>query len=255
MSRPFFARRRRWPLYVLLLGAGIVLAAAAGLVAEAALSSPPRENFRLPHVGPLPGASPVSHARDRARAAGSALRVIRGRRAAGGIRTGFPDTLAGAVSAAVADWTWVACELDPAAMSVIGRAITAPSWRHGPAELAAGVRGTRIKLGLTAAGPVPAGTRLTFTAVEYQVRGASRRQVTVLLLAYYAVTVPGHQSRLRTGVYPATMRWFGDWKLAAPHDPGYSWLLARPGSAQAAAYGWRLLFLLTKETVDVVRHY
>jgi hypothetical protein len=242
MSRPFLARRRRWPLYLLLLGAGMILAAAAGLVAEAALSSPPRENFRLPRVAPLQGASPVSSAGDHGRLAGSALRVIRGRRAAGGIRTGFPDTVAGAVSAAVADWTWVARELDPAATRVTGRAITAPSWRDGPAELAAGVRGTRIKLGLTAAGPVPAGTRLTFTAVEYQARGAGRRQVTVLLLAHYAVTIPGHQSRLRTGVYPATMRWFGgDWKLAAPHGPDYSWLLARPGSARAVAAGWHLL--------------
>jgi hypothetical protein len=244
MSRSFLARRRRWPLYMLLAAAGLILAVAAGLVAEAALTPQRRENFRLPPVVPLPGASPLSSAGTPGRPAGSPLQVIQGRRlAAGGIRAGFPDTLAGAVSAAVTDWSWVACDLDPASMRVIGRVIAAPSWRDGPAELAAGVRGTRIKLGLTAAGPVPATARLTFTAVEYQVRAVSRQQITVLILAYYTAAIPGHQSLVRTAVYPAAMRWAGgDWKLAAPHGPVYSWLLARPGSAQAAADGWQPLY-------------
>ncbi len=244
MSRPFLARRRRWPLYVMLAAAALVLAVAVGLVAEAALSPGRRENFRLPPVSPLPGASPVSSMGAPRPAAGRPLRVIQGRRvAAGGIRTGFPDTLAGAVSAAIEDWSWVACDLDPAAVRVVGRVIAAPSWRDGPAELAAGVRGTRVRLGLTAAGPVPATARLTFTAVEYQVRAASRRQVTVLLLAYYAAAIPGHRSRARAGVYPATMRWAGgDWKLTAPGGPGYSRLVARPGTARAAASGWHLLY-------------
>src|SRR6185437_8536680 len=154
MSRPYSGRRRRWPLYVLLVAAGLVLAAAAGLVAEAALSPQRRENFRLPPVSPLPGASPLSSSGSPDRTSGRPLQVIQGRRpAAGGIRTGFPGTLAGAVSAAVQDWSWIACDLDPAGMRMVGRVITAPSWRDGPAELAAGVRGTRIKLGLTASGP------------------------------------------------------------------------------------------------------
>jgi hypothetical protein len=246
MSRPFLARRRRWPLYLLLAAAGVILAAAAGLVAEAAFGPQHRENFRLPPVPPLPGASRRSpDAAEPGRPARGSLLVLQGRRlAAGGIRAGFPRTLAGAVSAAVQDWTWVACDLDPASIRVIGRVIAAPSWRDGPAELAAGTRGTRIALGLTASGPMPSTARVTFTAVEYQVRDASRRQVTVLLLARYAAAIPGHQPVAGTGVYPVTMRWArGDWKLAAPapHGPDYSWLSARPGSPQAAASGWHAL--------------
>lgn len=245
MSRPFLVRRRRWPQYLLLCAAGLILVAAAGLVAEAAFSPQPRENFRLPAVSPLPGASPKSHdATEPRRIPSGALRVIQGRHpAAGGIRTGFPRTLEGAVSAAVQDWTWVACDLDPASIRLIGRVIAAPSWRDGPAALAAGVRRTRIALGLTAVGRMPSTARVTFIAVEYQVRGASRRQVTVLLLAHYAAAIPDHPLQASTGVYPVTMRWArGDWKLTAPHGPDYSWLNARPGSAQAAADGWHRLY-------------
>lgn len=245
MSRPFLARRRCWPLYLLLAAAGLVVVAAAGLVAEAAFSPQHRENFRLPPVSPLPGASNASRD-DRApgRTRPGSLLVIQGRRlAAGGIRAGFPHTLEGAVSAAVQDWTWAACDLDPASMKVIGRVIAAPSWRGGPAALAAGARRTRVALGLAAAGSVPAAVRVTFTAVEYQVRDASRHHVTVLLLAHYTAAVPGHQFRASAGVYPVTMRWaHGDWKLAAPGGPDYSWLDARPGSPQAAASGWHRLY-------------
>jgi hypothetical protein len=244
MSRPFLARRRRWPLYVLLAAAGLVLAAAAGLAAEAALAPQHREDFRLPPVSPLPGASrPPRRAGEPRGAAGRPLRVTEGRRvAAGGIRTGFPRTVAGAVSAAAEYWSEVGTDLDPARAVTIGRAIAAPSWGDGPAALAAGVRRTRIALGLTAAGPLPAGVKVTFTAVEYQVRDAGRDQVTVLLLAYYTAAVPGHQGRSGTGVYPAAMRWArGDWKLAAPAGPAYSRLQARPGSPGAAAAGWHPL--------------
>lgn len=245
MTRQFLARRRRWPLYA--LGAvGIVVAAvASGLVAETALGSHPRENDKLPPVAPLPvGTSPAP---GRARAPGWAaegpLQVIVGRRAeAGGIRTGFPDTLAGAVSAAVEDWSQIGSDLDPARAALIGRAIADPSWHGGPAALATGVRRTRTGLGLRAAGPAPAGARVTFTAVEYQVRAASPRQVTVLLLAYYITTLPGQQSQTSSGVYPLTMHWArGDWKILAPSGPAYSGLDARPGTPRAAADGWQPL--------------
>ena len=50
-----------------------------------------------------------------------------------------PDTLAGAVSAAVEDWSQIGSDLDPARAALIGRAIADPSWHGGPAALAAGV--------------------------------------------------------------------------------------------------------------------
>jgi hypothetical protein len=160
----------------------------------------------------------------------------------GGIRIGFPHTLAGAVSAAVEDWSQVSSDLNPARAAVIGRAIAAPSWRGGPAALAAGVRRTRLSLGLAATGPVPAGAQATFTAVDYQVRRVSRSQVTVLLLAYYTITVPGQQPQTSVGVCPANMRWeHRDWKITAPGHTDYSALDAQPGSSQAAAAGWQPL--------------
>ena len=245
MTRSFLARRRRWPLYI--LGAvGIVVAAvAAGLAAETALGPHPRDNDKLPPVAPLPGATSPAPGRSRSPgwAADGPLQVIVGRHAEpGGIRTGFPDSLAGAVSAAVEDWSQIGSDLDPARAALIGRAIADPSWRGAPAALAAGVRRTRTGLGLPATGPVPGGAGVTFTAVEYQVRGASPRQVTVLLLAYYTTTLPGQQPQTSSGVYPATMRWArGDWKILAPSGPDYSGLNARPGTPQAAADGWQPL--------------
>lgn len=245
MARSFLARRRRWPLYALGAAGILIAAVAAGLAAETALGQHPHENDKLPPVAPLPGAASSRAARSSAPgwAADGPLQVITGRNAVpGGIRTGFPRTLAGAVSAAVEDWSQIGSDLDPARAALIGRAIAGPSWHGGPAALAAGVRRTRAGLGLPAAGPVPAGVRVTFTAVEYQVRAASPRQVTVLLLAYYTTTLPGQQSQTSSGVYPLTVRWArGDWKILAPSGLAYSGLDARPGTPQAAADGWQPL--------------
>jgi hypothetical protein len=246
LSRPFLARRRRWPLYCLAAAGGLLAAVAAGLAAETALGPHPRESGTFPAVAPLPGATTASRPATASApgwAADGPLQVLPGRRAEpGGVRTGFPDTLAGAVSAAVQDWSQIGSDLDPGRAALIGRAIADPSWHGGPAALAAGVRRTRAGLGLPAAGPVPAGAQVTFTAVEYQVRGASPRGVTVLLLAYYTTTLPGQQPETSTGVYPAAMHWArGDWKILAPSGPDYSGLDARPGTPQAAAGGWQPL--------------
>jgi hypothetical protein len=248
MSRPFLARRRPWRLYVL-LAAVLVIAVAAGLVAETALGRHPAENFRVPPVVPLTGTSTASAPATRTAGppggAGGPLRVLQGRRlAAGGVRTGFPGTLAGAVSAAVQDWSQVGSDLDPARAALIGSAIADPSWHRAPAALAGGVRNTRRGLGLPAGGPVPAGASVALTAVDYQVRGVTARRVTVLLLAYYTTTVPGQQAQTSIGVYPAAMHWArGDWKILAPAASGPDWsgLDAQPGSQQAAADGWQPL--------------
>ncbi len=245
MTRPFLSRRRRWPLYALGAAGILVAAVAAGLAAETALGPHPRESGKLPPVAPLPGAAssaPASASAPGWRADGPLQVIAGGSKAPGGIRTGFPDTLAGAVSAAVEDWSQIGSDLDPARAALIGRAITDPSWPGGPVALAAGVRRTRIGLGLPAAGRVPAGARVTFTATEYQVRAASARQVTVLLLAYYTTTVPGQQPQTSSGVYPLTVHWArGDWKILAPSGPSYSGLDARPGTPKAAADGWQPL--------------
>jgi hypothetical protein len=247
VSRPFLARRRAWRLYVL-LAAVLVTAVAAGLVAETATGRRPPESFRVPPAAPLDSASAASTAgTGTAGPPGSAagpLRVLRGSHlAAGEVRTGFPATLAGAVSAAVQDWSQIGSDLDPARAALIGRAIADPSWHGAPAALAAGVRNTRSGLGLPASGPVPPGASVTLTAVDYQVRDVTGSRVTVLLLAYYTTTLPGQQAQTSIGVYPAAMhRARGDWKILAPASgPDWSGLDAQPGSQQAAADGWQPL--------------
>ena len=246
MRRPFLTRRRRWPLYGLAAAGGLAVAVAVGLAAETALGPHPREDSNLPAAAPLPGAastSPPVTPSAPGWVADGPLQVLVGRHTrTGGVRTGYPDTLAGAVSAAVQDWSQIGSDLDPRRAALIGRAIADPSWHGGPTALAAGVRKTRAGLGLPATGPVPAGAQITFTAVEYQVRGASPHRVTVLLLAYYTTTLPGQQPQTSTGVYPATMHWArGDWKILAPSGQDYSGLDARPGTPQAAADGWQPL--------------
>lgn len=245
MTRPFLSRRRWWPLYALGAAGILVAAVAAGLAAETALGPHPRETSKIPPVAPLPGATSSAPAPASAPGwwADGPLQVLTGRnKAPGGIRTGFPDTLAGAVSAAVEDWSQIGSDLDPARAALIGRAVADPSWHRGPVALAAGVRRTRTGLGLRSSGRIPAGARVTFTAVEYQVRAASARRVTVLLLAYYTTTVPGQQAQTSFGVYPVTMHWARvDWKILAPSGPAYSGLSARPGTPRAAADGWQPL--------------
>jgi hypothetical protein len=245
LNRPFLARRRRWPLYCLAAAAALLVVVAVGLAVETVLGPHPAENSKIPAAAPLPGATSSTSTATSLPGwpADGPLQVLPGRQAApGGVRTGFPDTLAGAVSAAVQDWSQIGSDLSPRRAALIGRAIADPSWPGGPAALAAGVRKTRAGLGLPAAGPVPAGAQVTFTAVEYQVRGASPGRVTVVLLAYYTTTLPGQQGQTSTGVYPAAMHWArGDWKILAPSGPGYSGLEARPGTSQAAADGWQPL--------------
>jgi hypothetical protein len=241
VSRSFLQSRRSWRLYVFLVAAGLVIAVAAGLAAETALTRRHPENYVIPPVPSLPGAtSPAASPGSAAPSASGPLQVLPGTAAGpGGVRTGYPDTLAGAVSAAVQDWSQIGSCLNPARAALVGTAIADPSWRRAGAALAAGVQSTRKGLGLPASGPLPAGASVTFTAVDYQVRDATAGRVTVLLLAYYAVTLPGQQPATSTGVYPAAMHWArGDWKILAPGGPSYAGLDAQPGSAQAAADGW-----------------
>ncbi|HEY1619739.1 MAG TPA: hypothetical protein VGG25_19110 [Streptosporangiaceae bacterium] len=270
MSRPFLTSRSRpWPLYVLLAAAALVIAVAAGLAAETAFSRPPFPSYRLPRVPPVTAAATAPPPAARTRAASVAggpvaLRVLRGARGAGGIRTGFPDTTAGAVSAAVEDWRVLGSDLDPARAARAGRVIADPSWRHAPAVIAAGVRGTRRSLGLPASGPVPAGTRLTLTPVEYQVTRARASMVTVALLAYYAAVLPGQAPQVSIVACPLALHWHqGEWTALPPGTgAGRDWaaLAARPGTRQAAADGWHPLELPGRlpagtEARHAVRHH
>ncbi len=261
MSRPFLARRRLpWLLYVLLAAAALVIAVAAGLAAETAFGPAPFPSFRIPPVPPVTSAATTPP-----RAAAAALHVLRGARAAaGGVRTGFPATTAGAVSAAVEDWSVLGSDLDPARAARASRVIADPSWRHAPAVMAAGVRSTRRSLGLPASGSVPAGAQVTLTPVEYQVTRAAAGQVTVLLLAYYATALPGQAPQVSIGVCPVALHFDqGTWRVLPPPAAGdrdFAALAARPGTRQAAAEGWHPLELPGRwpagtEARHAVRHH
>lgn len=245
MTNPFFRRRRPVGLYVLAGVAAIVALVAAGLVIETALTPKKPENLRIPPVAPVDGsaAPATSSPGSPAPPAPGALQVLQGRTQVAGMYTGFPHTLTGAVSAAVEDWSQIGSTLSPGRAATIGALIADPSWRGAPAALANGTAGTRQGLGLPASGPVPAGASAAFTAIEYQVRQVSADQATVLLLAYFTTQIPGQQPLTRVGVYPITMHWARkDWKVVAPgNGADYSGLLARPGSARAAADGWHPL--------------
>lgn len=239
MSNPLLRRRRPVRRYALTAVAVIVLLVAAGLVIETALSPRQPENLRPPPVPSFGDTAPAAGSRG----ALGPLQVIQGSTQAGGMYTGFPDTLPGAVSAAAEDWGQVGSTLSPARARVIGAIVADPSWSGGADAIAQGTVSTRQAFGLPASGPVPAGASVTLTPMEYQVRQVSAGRVTVLLLGYYAISLPQQQPRTQIGVYPATMHWTGrDWKVMAP-DPGadYSSLAAQPGSAQAAAAGWQPL--------------
>jgi hypothetical protein len=235
MSNQFLQRRRpRW-LYVLAAGAGLIVMVAAGLVVQTALTPRPKESTTPPAAMPAPGAATAVGA--------GAFTPLHGSKVIDGVSVGYPHTLAGAVSAAVEYWSQIGSTLDPGRAEAIGKVIADPSWPHAAAKLREGPVSARHGLGLPTSGAVPQGASVVLTPVEYQVRDSSAGQAMVLLLGYYATTLPGQASQTRIGVYPLDLHWDGtDWKALGPDTTtDYSDLEAQPGSAQASADGWHPL--------------
>jgi hypothetical protein len=69
--------------------------------------------------------------------------------------------------------------------------------------------------------------------------GDSSPRVRVLLLTYLSLAGPATTPVTRVFAYPRTLHWTGqDWKLVGGNR-AYPELVAQPGTAQAAALGWR----------------
>jgi hypothetical protein len=204
-----------------------------------------------PATAPVPGHGPdaaTDTVTDDLAAGTGPVTLPRGTSQVGTIRTGYPKTLRGAVAAAVGYTGQEGC-LTIACARAFEQAAVDPTWTGGWAEQVKGVRLSRAKIGLSGQdGPVPAGAWLSATAMAFQIApvpadtipaGDSAAHVRVLLLTYLSSAGPGTTPITQVFAYPRTLRWTGqDWKLVGGNR-AYPELVARPGTPQAAALGWR----------------
>jgi hypothetical protein len=235
--------RRRLAGTALFLAAGVAFTA-TGLAVSAWLghghepqSSPPAA-FRVQSrdASPSPSSSPR---RPAIPPLTSPVPVVPGAEQVDGVSLGYPHTLTGAVSAAVAFTTAIFSTLDPGQAAQMMRVVADPSFPQGPAQVAEGVTGIRESLGLPAGGPVPQGVSWAVSPVECQVRDAGTDRVTVLLLMDLISTVPGAGYITRASVFPVAVHWAaGDWKVLPTPATSYARLIAVPGTGQASSLGW-----------------
>jgi hypothetical protein len=167
--------------------------------------------------------------------------LIPGARVSDGVQLGFPHTTVGAISAA-AYLVYETFGLDPSHAEAAMQLLADSSYPTAPYDSALGAESLRQSLGLAATGPVPAGYRVTFTPVEYQVRDVTADKVMVVLLVDSFYSEPGRKDYLRIGVLPFLMHWeHGDWKDAGDTTTQYMSLYANPDSSRADELGWKPL--------------
>jgi len=217
-------------------------AAVAGVLAVAALVvNADRAQHPRASAGRPGGRANANSASAAAPHPASSLRLASGSRLVDGLYLGYPDSTAGAVSAAVEFSTELGSTLDPARAATIARLAAYPSYAGAPDDAARGAASTRRRLGLPVTGPLPPGTGVFLVPVMYQVRDFTAGQMTVLLLFTYTAVVPaGIQEHL--GATEVGLRWTGtDWRLLKPGSSQLSGLIATPGTAGAAAKGWEAM--------------
>jgi hypothetical protein len=219
------------------------LVAAAGAVLALQVSTSRGHPAGHPRRPPRPAAA-ASAAAGPAASGPAPLRLITGSRLVNGIRTAYPRSPAGAVSAAVEFVTELDSTLEPDRAATVARLTASPSYPAAAQDAAAGTITARRALGLPATGPVPPGTAVYLVPVMYQLRGVAASQLTVLLLFDYTqMTAAAIQEHL--GLTAVRLGWTPDgWRLLAPADrsgPGLSGLLATPGTAGATAKGWKAM--------------
>ncbi len=169
------------------------------------------------------------------------LRLVLGSRMVNGVYTDYPHSQAGAVSAAVEFLTELGSTLDPDRAATVARLTAGPSYPAAAQDAAASAVAARRRLGLPASGPLPPGTAVFCVPVMYQLRGASADQLTVLLLFNYTKTAPSGTAE-HIGVASVRVGWtLASWRLLRPAGADLSGLLTTPGTAQAAAKGWKVM--------------
>ena len=248
-------RARRWLRWALLYVVGVLALMVVGLAIEAAISPGHQAPQTLPPTAvPVPPwasttPSPATGGTGQsAKAASAALvgpvQLVQGRELINGVYLGFPHSIAGAVSAATGFFTAIGSTLDPDRAAAVMRMVADPTYPDGPQQAADGAVNDRKGLGLPASGPLPQGASLQVQPAEYQLRGVTPDQVTVLLLCDFTATVSGQGTQTRIGVFPVRLHWYADdWKILAPGAASYADLAAAPASPQAAALGWQELEL------------
>ncbi|MEV6986483.1 hypothetical protein AB0M95_35215 [Sphaerisporangium sp. NPDC051017] len=243
MSNTFLQRRRPVLFYVRMIVLALVTFVAVGLVIQTALMPNNPPNHRVPAPGGGPG--DVIGIDQNGKMIGFGehpppLQLLPGTRLVHDVSVGYPHSTLGAVSAAVQYWGQIASTLDPARAAQIGTVIADPAWTTAAVELSKGPINTRKRLGLPTSGPAPDGASVLLTPMAYQIQQITADSVTVLLLGYYQITLPGQEPENRIGVFPLQMHWAaGDWKMPVPTlSADYSGLEAMPGSDVAAAMGW-----------------
>jgi hypothetical protein len=252
---PFYRPRRRWLRWMLIYVVGVVTVFVVGLVIETGMSPGPKHpaNFTTSVPTP-PWASAQASTSPPARKpappppspAGPSLTgplaLIAGSQTVNGVELGFPQSTAGAVSAAADTAGEVFSTLDPDRAAAVMRMTADPSYPGAPLQAAQGAATDRQSLGIPLTGPVPAGYSVLAQPVEYQVRDVTAGSVTVLLLSDFTTAQPGTGTQTRVGVFSFRMHWTeGDWKVAVPGSASYVNLAAEPFSPQAAALGWQEL--------------
>lgn len=238
-------RERAWHRLSAAL-AVVILALAVLTVVVAADHGPPVAAGRRQHAAARaypghPAATPSSL---------GPLQLVTGSHLVNGIDTGYPHSLAGAVSAAVEFITELGSTLDPDRAATVARLIASPSYTAAPQDAAAQAIAARRKLGLPASGPVPPGQDALLVPVMYQLHDISPDQLSVLLLFDYTqATATDVFSRV--GVTEVRLGWTpASWRLLSPPvpassgtaaGPDLSALIAAPGTARAAARGWKAM--------------
>ena len=234
---------RRLPLLAIGLAVLLLAVIAVGLVTDTAVSPKPKDNYSPPAPVPVTGGAVSSPSPSPQAAHPGPMRLVQGVELVNGVYVGYPHSTQGAVSAAAEYLTQIGSTLDPDRSAAVARLVAAPSYTSAPTLVAQGTVIARRKVGVAASGQIPAGVSVELTPVQYQLRGSTPDQVTVLFLGDYTQTLVNGSSQVSLGVWPVRMAWAdGDWKLL-PDQPGasYTVLRAQPGSPQAAAKGWQAL--------------
>jgi hypothetical protein len=209
-------------------------------IASASASAPPSGTAAAEVSDDLPAAD------------GRPVQLPRGRSTVEGIATGYPQTLRGAVAAAV-EYTRFLGPLDESQADRLARVVADPDWASGREIAFRGMRKDRQTLGLPASGVVPSGASMSFSPMAFQVtsqlptiqdpsdQAVSATRVEVLVLAYAYLSGPAINPVSKVAVLPMTMTWtHGDWKLYSPDTTtSYTHLRAIPGTPTATALGWR----------------
>jgi hypothetical protein len=226
---------RQHPAWYRVAAALAALAALAGIALAVWLTAGPAPGARAGAARhPRPAHTPAGHG-------STPLRLVAGTQPVNGLDLSYPHSAVGAVSAAVGFVTELDSTLDPDRAAAVARLVADPSYPAAPGAAAQGVTATRRRFGLPVAGPLPPGTAVSLVPTMFQLRDVTQDQVTVLLLFNYTAMVPRGISE-RLGAMAAAMHWTpAGWKLLQPGAPDTSGLIATPGTAAAAAQGWKAM--------------